>query len=273
MKGDDFQEFDDFLNNLDSSYDLAGTQIRIHDAAANNFEYFTNIGTSKEFLRNQVGGRLEMSTLFVDLVGSTHLSRVLPERTLTFLMTSFAHEMAYLVEAFDGYTLKFVGDAVIGYFVGADSAGRAAQCSIGMLYKTKYVLNEMFSDLKLNEITRFLDELHPDTITNEQSNLLKDMMNFPDFAVKVGLNHGTNTVIRYGRADQDSSTVDLIGYPLNLTAKIQARARPNEVLAGEHLYDALPPSLQGKFAARRPDGWNYCHPGTDNTYNLYSLSV
>lgn len=269
----DFQEFNDFLNNLDNSYDLTGTQIRIHKAAVNNFEYLTNIGTSEEFLRSQVGSKLDMSTLFVDLVGSTHLSRVLPERTLTVLMTSFAHEMAYLIEAFGGYTLKFVGDAVIGYFVGGDSAGRAAQCSMGMLYKTEYALNGMFSDLKREEVTRFLDKLDPRTITDEQVNLLKDMLSFKNFAVRVGLNYGTNTVVRYGRANQDSSTVDLIGYPLNLTAKIQMYACPNEVLAGEHLYNALPSSMQGKFVAKPSDGWNYCHPGTDNAYNLYSLSV
>lgn len=266
-------EFHNFLNNLDDSYDLMGTKMRIHEAAVNNFEYFAIIDRSEVFLRAQVGERLDMSTLFVDLAGSTHLSRMLPESTLTILMTSFAHEMAYLVDELGGYVLKFVGDAVIGYFVGNDSVDRAAQCAIGMLYKTEYALDEMFSWLKRNEEDRILDRLDDGTITDEQAKLFEDMANFGNFAVRVGLNYGANTVVRYGRADQNSSTVDLIGYPLNLTAKIQACADRNEILAGEHLYDALPRPMQDKFEARQPEDWDYCHPGTDNRYKLYSHSV
>lgn len=262
-----------FLNDLDNSYDLTGTKIRIHDVAVNNFEYFANIDKSKGFLRDRVGEKLDMSTLFVDLAGSTHLSRVLQEHTLTVLMTSFAHEMAYLVDEFDGYVLKFVGDAVIGYFVGNDSADRAVQCAIGMLYKTKYALDEMFSWLKCNEEDRILDRLYDGTITDEQAKLFEDMAKFKNFEVKVGLNYGANTVVRYGRTSQDSSTVDLIGYPLNLTAKIQACAGRNKILAGEYLYDTLSQPMQDKFEANQPGDWDHYHPGTDRKYKLYSHSV
>lgn len=266
-------EFYYFLSDLDNSYDLTGTKIRIHDVAVNNFEYFANIDKSKGFLWDRVGERLDMSTLFVDLAGSTHLSRVLQERTLTILMTSFAHEMAYLVDKFDGYVLKFVGDAVIGYFVGNDSADRAVQCAIGMLYKTKYALNEMFSWLKCNEEDRILDRLYDGTITDEQTKLFEDMTKFKNLEVRVGLNYGANTVVRYGRANQDSSTVDLIGYPLNLTAKIQACAGRNKILAGEYLYNTLSRPMQDKFEANQPECWDYYRPGTDRKYKLYSHSV
>lgn len=267
MNADNFY---DFLDRLDDLYDLTGTKIRIHEATVNNFEYFANIGASEKFLRGLVGDNLEMATLFVDLVESTHLSRVLPERVLSILMTSFAHEMAYLVEAFDGYVLKFVGDAVIGYFVGSNSADRAARCAIGMLYKTEYALDEMFSDIKRNEEDGLLDKLDDGTITDEQVKRFDDMVDFENFAVRIGLNYGSNTVVRYGRDGQDYSVVDLIGYPLNLTAKIQAHANKNEILAGENLYNVLSASMKTRFKAKQLPGWDYHHPGTENKYRLYS---
>ena len=263
---------------MDDLYDLTGTKMRIYKAANNNFEYVTNLGASKTFLQNQVGNKIDMATLFVDLVDSTRLSRVLSERKLTILMTSFAHEMAYLIEESEGCALKFVGDGVIGYFVDSDSACHAARCAKGMLYVTKCALDEMFSEIKGIEEEENLDKLaKPDynITTDEQDEPFVDMdlVSFPDFKVRVGLNYGTNMVVRYGRASQDSSVVDLIGYPLNLTAKIQAYADPSEVLAGEHLYDALPSSMQGEFVPKQLDCWKWCHPGTDNKYKLYSLSL
>lgn len=265
-------DFDDFLNGLDEKYDLMGTKIRTRGAVVNNFEYFTANGKSEEFLQDQVGNRLDMSMLFVDLVGSTHLSRILPEQKLTALITSFGHEMSDLIDMFGGYTLKFIGDAAIGYFVGDDSASRAVQCATGMLYKTEYALKEMYSDIKHDEEDRIVDKLSDGTITDKDVKLFDDMINFLDFAVRVGLDYGTNTVVRYGRASQEYSTVDLIGYPLNLTSKIQAHAGQNEVLAGENLYSTLPLDMQTKFMVKLSDTWGYCHPGTDKRYNLYALS-
>lgn len=266
------EEWNSFFDELDDRYELTLAKIRVHEAAVNNFEYFAIEDRSNEFLRKRVGERLDMSALFVDMVESTRLSRVLPERILTVLMTSFAHEMAYLVDQFDGYVLKFVGDAVIGYFVGDDSANRAARCAIGMLYKTKYALDEIFSDLKNEEENKILAVMNDGVITDEQINRLMNMVNFKNVAVRVGLNYGANTVVRYGRASQDSPTVDLIGYPLNLTAKIQGKADPNEVLIGEHLYDTLPRPMRNEFKIKQLKCWDNCHPGTDKIYKLYAHS-
>ena len=263
----DYYDSLDFFDDPDSTI----TQIRIHEASTNNFEYLTNIGASEEFLRNNVGKKIDMAILFVDLVGSTQLSMVLPERTLAILMTSFSHEMAYLIEESNGYVLKFVGDAVIGYFVGNDSVNRAAQCAIGMLYKTKYALHEMFSGLTRNEQDKIIDAAELGTVTDEQIKLLESMVDFQKFAVKIGLNYGKNIVVRYGRASQEISPVDLIGYPLNITAKMQSYARPHQMLIGERLYDKLSASDQAEFVDWSHKDWRYYHPGTDNMHKLYSF--
>ena len=267
----DFTDYCSFLDSLDDSYDITGTKIRIHEASVNNFEYLTNIGASEEFLRNNVDKKLDMAILFVDLVESTKLSMMLPERILTILMTSFSHEMAHLIEEFNGYVLKFVGDAVIGYFMDGDSAARAVQCAKGMLYKTEYALNEMFSTLIRNEVDKIIDAIEHDTVTDKQDKLLEQLAAFKKFAIRIGLNYGKSTVVRYGRASQQISPVDLIGHPLNIAAKIQSHAKKNQLLIGERVYDKLPLSAQTEFVERPNENWHYCHPGTNNKYKLYSF--
>ncbi len=263
---------DDYYDSLDNSYDITEAQIRAHEATTNNFEYLTNIDTSMKFLRDNVDRKLDMAIVFVDMVGSTRLSMALPEHVLTILMTVFSHEMAYLIEKFNGQVLKFVGDAVIGYFVGTDSADRAVQCAKGMVYKTKYGLNAIFSKIIHDNIRDQVDDaLDRGNVTDEQSKLLKDMNSLKRLAVRLGLNFGKNTVVRYGRASQDCSLVDLIGYPLNITAKIQSKAKINQILVGEDLYDKLSESAQAGFVEVSNDELGYCHPGTDNKIKLYSF--
>src|SRR3989304_5732748 len=56
-------------------------------------------------------------TKVVDLVGSTEITLSLPEEKVAIIIRSFAQEMSSIIMQHDGYVLKFVGDAVIGYFV------------------------------------------------------------------------------------------------------------------------------------------------------------
>ena len=265
-------DYYDFLESLDNSYDTIETQIRVHGATTNNFEYLTNIDASMKFLRNNVNKKLDMAIVFVDMVESTRLSMALPEHILTILMTAFSHEMAHLIEKFNGYVLKFVGDAVIGYFVGADSADHAVQCAKGMVYNTKYGLNKILSKIIHDNIRDQVDDaLDRGNVTDGQSKLLEDIDNLKRLAVRLGLNFGKNTVVRYGRASQDCSIVDLIGYPLNITAKIQSKAKINQILIGEDLYDKLSESAQAGFVEVSNDELDYCHPETDNKIKLYSF--
>src|ERR671921_2687266 len=55
--------------------------------------------------------------LHVDLVGSTKLAMRLPLDRLTMMIQAFNQEMSIIVKAFGGYILKYVGDAVLAFFV------------------------------------------------------------------------------------------------------------------------------------------------------------
>lgn len=44
------------------------------------------------------------------------MSMILPAEKLVTIMTAFSGEVSSVVENYDGYVLKYVGDAVIGFF-------------------------------------------------------------------------------------------------------------------------------------------------------------
>jgi len=55
--------------------------------------------------------------LHVDLVGSTKLAMRLPLDRLTTMIQAFNQEMSFIVRAFGGYILNYVGDIVLAFFV------------------------------------------------------------------------------------------------------------------------------------------------------------
>src|SRR5690349_17400633 len=82
-----------------------------------DFEYHhLAITRSNKFLRMHDSEKMKMFVLFVDLGGSTKMSSELSPDVLTKIIRLFSQEMAYIVESYDGFVLKYVGDAVIGYF-------------------------------------------------------------------------------------------------------------------------------------------------------------
>ena len=100
---------------LDSETMILETQKRIWKAVKQGgAEYYGIISESDEFLRAHVNEKIPMAVMFVDLVGSTDMSLSLPEEKVAMIVSSFAQEMAISVKQHDGFTLKFVGDAVIG---------------------------------------------------------------------------------------------------------------------------------------------------------------
>ena len=63
------------------------------------------------------GSKINFVILNVDLVASTKLSMTLPLDRLTTLIQSFNQEMSLIVKDFRGFILKYVGDAVLAFFV------------------------------------------------------------------------------------------------------------------------------------------------------------
>ena len=64
--------------------------------------------------------------------------------------------------------------------------------------------------------------------------------------VKIGVDFGQNIVVRYG-ADEINSHVDLMGPAMNIAAKIQNMAKPNQILIGSDVCKRIHPDTQKDF--------------------------
>ena len=231
---------------IDSETMIQETQKRIWKSLKHGIEYDATVDRSDAFLRQHVNEKLHMVVLFVDLVGSTNISLTLPEEKVAIIISSFAQEMALAIKQHNGYVLKFVGDAVIGYFlhtsvlIAADNAVSCAQRMIQIM------------DQGVNPILNNYD--------------------YPDLLLHIGLDYGDNMIVRYG-SDKEKSHVDILGPTMIIAAKIQSMAKPQQILIGHYVYEKIHPSLQQKFKKESwsKSEWKYNDKRTGKPYTVYSL--
>ena len=233
----------------DSETIIKETQTRVWRALKQGYEYAGVTDDSEEFLRNHVFSRTKMISLYVDLVGSTQMTLELPSEKIAIIISSFAQEMASVINQYEGYVLKFVGDAVIGYFVAEENSLRASDNAISCAKSMIAVIKK-----GINPILNQYD--------------------YPDLQVKIGIDYGQNIIVRYG-ADAKKSHVDIIGPSMNIAAKIQSKAKPNQILIGYDVYTRLHPESQKDFKIMAWDDseWQYHSRTTGKIYPVYQHKI
>ena len=75
-------------------------------------------------------------------------------------------------------------------------------------------------------------------IVDQGINPVLEQFGFPKLRVKIGIDSGENAVIEYAFSTKNSH-IDIIGYPMNLAAKITSLARPNHISIGIITYGRL----------------------------------
>ncbi len=236
------------MQTLDSETMILETQKRVWGALKKGYEYSGTIDESDKFLRANVFSKLDMVVLYVDLVGSTTMTLEMPEEKIAIIISSFAQEMASMIMRHQGYVLKFVGDAVIGYFIGEGNglfaADHAVNCAKSMI-----------------------------SIIQKGINPILNQYDYPDLMVKIGVDFGKNIVVRYG-SDVEHSHVDLMGPAMNIAAKIQNMAKPNQILIGSDVYQRLHPKFQKDFTEIiwKKDEWKYRSRVTGEIYSVFEFN-
>ena len=231
---------------LDSETMILETQKRIWRAIKQGgVEYYGIVSESDEFLREHVNEKIPMAVMFVDLVGSTDMSLSLPEEKVAMIFSSFAQEMAIAVKQHSGYTLKFVGDAVIGYFI----------------HKSALMASDNAISCAQTMIKIIEDGINP----------ILNNYDYPDLFIKIGVDYGESMVMRYGN-DKMRSHVDLLGPVMNIAAKVQNKAKPQQIMIGEDIFNKIHPSTQKTFELKVWDegSWNYRNRHTGKLYPVYA---
>ena len=224
---------------------VTSIQTRVWRSLKKGYTYEAPFDESDAFLRSHVLEKVDMAVMYTDLVGSTAMTLEMSEERVAAIISSFVHEMSYVVRQYNGYVLKFVGDAVIAYFDGTNdmlmAAGRAVECAKSMI--------------------RAVDE---------GINPLLNQYDYPDLSAKIGIDCGKVLVVRYG-SDAQRSYVDLMGPVLNIAAKIQSHAKPCQILVGSDVYENVHPAGRSAFreVVWRNNEWRYRSRITSQIYKVY----
>lgn len=220
-------------------------QDRLVNALKERYHYNTSIKRGQDFLRNHVSSKVPLVIMYADLVGSTKMSMTLPAEKLVTIIRAFSHELSAVIESFEGYVLKYVGDAVIAFFpYGFNrylTCDKSVECGKSMVNVLKEGINPILSKL-----------------------------DFPELSVKIGIDEGEIVIVQYGY-DQ-SSPIDILGYGMNVAAKITSLTDPNKVSVGENVFKLLHPNLQSEIHELTPSEaeWKYVNLVTGKPYKVYT---
>ena len=234
---------------IDSETMIMETQKRVWGALKKGYEYTGITNESEKFLRGHVFKKINIVALYVDLVGSTTMTLELPAEKLATIISSFSQEMASVIRQHKGLVLKFVGDAVIGYFNAEDNtllvSDNAVNCAKSMM-----------------------------TVIEKGINPILNQYDYPDLMVKIGVDYGQSIVVRYG-SNETTSHVDLMGPVMNISSKIQGMAKPNQILIGQDVFQRIHPTTQKNFKEKiwEKDEWKFRSRLTGEVYKVYEYNA
>jgi adenylate cyclase len=215
----------------------------------NRKKFFTsNIESSDAFLLSHADSKANLVILYVDLVGSTHMSTVLELRDLATILQIFIQEMSIMAIKNHGYILKYVGDAVIVYFPIIDNnfslaSNNAISCASNMLLIVQQGINPIIEEF-----------------------------GFSKLQIKIGIDSGENAIVEYA-FNIKNSHVDIIGYPMNIAAKITSLAKPNHILIGIITYRRLDSKVEHRLRKLGLENIEYIDYQTGDAYSILSLPL
>ena len=221
-------------------------QDRLWNVLHERYKYHTSIKRGQKFLLKHVDSKLDLVVMYADLVGSTKMSMYLPVEKMAKIIKAYSHELSSVVESYDGFVLKYVGDAVIAFFPASFNkyliCDRSFQCAESMINVIENGINPIFE---------------------------KD--DYPKLAIKIGIDEGENAVIQYGY--DKSAPIDLIGYSMNVAAKITSLTSPNKISVGNNVFKLLHPSIQTKFHQMplKENEWKYVDHETNLFYKVFTI--
>jgi adenylate cyclase len=254
------------------------SQTRVRKTLQGKPEFVMSLVETQNVLKKLAKYKTTFVVLHVDLVGSTKLAMRLPLDRLTMMIQAFNQEMSIIVKAFGGYILKYVGDAVLAFFVVSGHKSEAKAACINAVNCAKYmlriaheainpILNQYGAlmnlrigvDIGENAIIQSGWDIHPNIRNRRKNN--KNVIN--------NNNHNKKQQHRLVK----KPVYDLLSYTLSIAVKMTALARPNHIVIGDPMYNLLDDKRRSAFQPINisPDIWDYvCRNSEGNIYSLYT---
>ena len=253
---------------------IKDSQVRIWKSLKANPEFNISLNESQKILEKFMESKIKLVILNIDLVGSTKMSLNLPIDRLTTIIRAFAQEMTILISMYGGYVLKYIGDAVLAYFV-VDTNN--TKDSYDNENKSNYSSsNDTFDSLSYSNVISCAYTMIK--VVQEGINPILNQNDYPDLKVRIGINFGEIAVVKYG-VDMDEYNnmilkrphLDLIGYTISIAVKMTSLAKPDHIVIGEELFSMLEGKLKDTFKqlSITPELWNYSTETTGKIYSIY----
>jgi adenylate cyclase len=256
------------------------SQSRVRKTLEGEPEFVMSFVETQNVLKKFAKYKTTFVVLHVDLVGSTKLAMRLPLDRLTMIIQAFNQEMSIIVKAFGGYILKYVGDAVLAFFVVPGRKSEAKVACINAVNCAKYMIR----------------------IAREAINPILNQYDCPEMNLRIGIDIGENAIIQSGwdihsnirdRHKNNKSNIaimnddnkkqqrllvkkpvyDILSYTISIAVKMTALANPNHIVIGDPLYNLLDDKQRSAFQRLNmsPDIWSYvCRNSEGNIYSLYT---
>jgi class 3 adenylate cyclase len=234
-------------------------QSRMWGALKVGSEFNISMEETQDILQIYAKSKVTLVILHADLVESTRLLMTLPVDRLATIIQAFSQEMSLMIAAYGGYVLKYVGDAILAFFV-VDSR-----------------------DLYLPSINAVNCACSMIKVIREGINPILNQYDYPELNVRIGIDVGENAVVQYGwetltvdeKILSKKAHLDILGYTLSIATKMTALAKPDQIIIGQLVYEVLQEKQKSTFRLLpiNPLIWNYSSSNTGDIYHLYvSLS-
>jgi class 3 adenylate cyclase len=243
----------DELVSINKAIQLA--QSRMWRALKVGSEFNISMDETQHILQIYARSKVTLVILHVDLVESTRLLMTLPVDRLATIIQAFSQEMSLLISAYGGYVLKYVGDAILAFFVADHSdiylpSINAVNCACAMI-----------------------------KVIREGLNPILNQYDYPELNVRIGIDLGENAVVQYGwethtidgKVVSKKPQLDILGYTMSIATKMTALAKPDQIIIGQLVYEVLDDKQKSTFKLLpiSPLIWNYSSSNTGNIYHLY----
>jgi adenylate cyclase len=241
----------DAVVDLDKAIRMA--QQRVWKALKVESKFDISTEETHEILSKYSKSKVMLVILHIDLVGSTRLSSDLPTDRLAAIIQAFTQEMSITISAYGGYVLKYVGDAIMAFFLANNDkylpSINAVNCAHSMV-----------------------------KIIREGINPILNQYDYAEMNVRVGIDLGENVVVQYG---WDTFNIegkklkrphfDILGHTINIATKMTSLGKPDQIVIGQMVYDVLDDRQKSAFH-RLPisaDVWGYMSDYSGGIYPLY----
>jgi len=250
----------DAIVNIDLAIKRA--QNSLWEALKSEPKFGISMEETDKILEKFAKSKVTLVVLHIDLVGSTKLLMTLPVDRLSTIIQAFTQEMSLIVEAYGGYILKYIGDAILAFF-------------------TVNIIDDPYLPC-LNAINCARSMIK---IVRQGINPILDQNGYPELGVRIGIDVGDqNAVLQYGwdiihTLDNNKHKqiikkphYDIIGYTISVAVKMTGLAKPNRFIIGQLVYDVLDEKQKSAFQLLKvgADIWSYVGSRTGVTYSVYS---